>query len=208
MSQSYVPFLDSASATRKFHTNQRSNGSDTVEQYVQLTGEPYLAAYRAVPSAALALSAANSHILQVMAGSSLRVGIRRIRVEQFDNATSTGLDQWVIHRLTTAGTGGTSITPAPLDPADSACGATVMTLPSAKGTEGTLVDYQLQLIHATATTTGLNPVAIFDFTQDSRTKCLWIAAGTSNGICLKNLTSDAAATVRFRIDLVESAEGA
>lgn len=207
MSQSYVPFLDSADATRKFHTNQRSNGSDTVEQYIQLEGEPYLASYRVNTSTAVALATANSHLLQIMAGASLRVGIRRITVYQAVNASAIAINQWGVYRLTTAGTGGTSITPASLDPADAASGATAMTLPSSKGTESTLIEYRHATLHTTAATVDLNPLAIFDFTTE-RTKALWIAAGTSNGIALKNISSDAAGTVRIVAELVESAEGA
>jgi len=207
MSQSYVPFLDSASATRKFHTNQRSNGADTVEQYIQLDGEPYLSSYRINTTAAVALATANSHLLQVMAGASLRVGIRRITVYQAVNATATASNQWGIYRLITAGTGGTSITPAALDPADAASGAAAMTLPTVKGTESTLIEYRHATLHTTVASIDLNPVAVFDFTT-LRTKALWIAAGTSNGMALKNISSDAAGTVRIVAELVESAEGA
>jgi hypothetical protein len=207
MAESNVPFLDSASADRKFHTYQRSNGTDTVEAYVQLDGEPYLPAYRVVTSTAVALATGNSHLIQIMAGASLRVGIRWIRVEQAAAGTSTGLEQWAIMRLTSAGSGGTAITPAPLDPADDASGATAMTLPSSKGTEGSTIAYQHAIIHGTAATIGLNPVCVFDFTTP-RGKGLWIAAGAANGICLKNLTTDADGTVRITVALVESPEGA
>ena len=207
MTQSHVPFLDSASATRKFHTNQRSNGTDTVEQYVQQVAEPYLASYRISSGTAASTATANSHLLQIMAGASLRVCVRRIWVYQAAAATSTSNDQMAIYRLTTAGTGGTALTPASLDPADAASGAAAMLLPTAKGTEGTLIEYRHAILHATDTSIGLNPIAIFDFTSE-RTKGLWIAAGTSNGIALKMITSDAAATVRIVADIVESAEGA
>lgn len=206
MSQSYVPFLDSASATRKFHTNQRSNGSDTVEQYVQLTGEPYLATYTVVVHTAISAATANSHLLQIMAGSSLRVGVRRIRVTQFANGT-TQKNAWYLYRLTSAGTGGTSYTPSPLDPADSASGATAMSLPSSKGTEGALIYTESVLTHATAATVGLDPVLDVDFTRD-RDKALWIAAGTSNGIALKNVTASTSTTLLIQAWIVESAEGA
>ena len=206
MTQSYVPFLDSASATRKFHSNQRSNGSDTVEEYVQATAEPYLATYRIV-TGALALSTANAHLLEIMAGASLRVGIRWIRVEQVANATAVASNLFSLYRLSDAGTTGTAITPAPTDPADAASGATAMTLPSSKGTETTLVDSRQAILHTTAATVGINPVALFTF-EGERSKCLWIAAGAANGICIKNIPSDAAGTVRITASIVESAEGA
>jgi hypothetical protein len=199
---SYIPQTDADAAERLTRTVQRTDGADTVEEWLQAISEPFLPSYRVI-TAAVALSTANEHLIQIMAGSTLRVGIRRIQVLQAANATSTGVDAFSLYRLTSAGTGGTSYTPAPLDPADSASGATAMTLPTAKGTEDTLIDTTLGLVHATVATVGLTPLFTFDFTTD-RTKALWIAAGTSNGIAIKNLVADAAATVRIRAELVES----
>lgn len=206
MAQSYVPFLDSASATRNFHTNQRSNGSVTVEQYVQQTAEPYLSSYRTCTATAISTATANSHLVQIMAGASLRVGIRRIIVSQLANGT-TQQNQWEVRRLTTAGTGGTSLNVFSLDPADGAAGATAMTLPTVKGTEAGLVAVQSILTHATAANIDLNPLVVFDWTTD-RTKALWIAAGTSNGVCLKNVTASVSTTVLITVEFIESAEGA
>ena len=179
----------------------RTDGSDTVLAPFGVEAEPEIATY-VVQFAGIALVTANSHICQVMAGSSLRVGIRRIVLWQVANATSTALAQYRLFRLTSAGTGGSSITPAALDPAESASGATAMTLPTAKGTEGTQVGHGRHLIHTTATTVGLTPL-VWDFTR-LRTKALWIASGTSNGIALKNISSDASATVDGFIELVET----
>ena len=206
MAQSNVPFLDSTSATRKFHTNQRSNGTDTVEQYVQAIAEPYLPTYTCTINIAISAATANSHLFQLMAGASLRVGIRRILVTQSANGT-TGQQIWELRRLTTAGSGGTAATPAPLDPADTAAGATFQTLPSSKGTECTLIHAQNVLTHATVATVDLNPLLDLDFTRE-RTKALWIAAGTSNGICLKAQTGSTSTTVLMTVYFVESPEGA
>lgn len=206
MAQSYVPFLDSASATRKFHTYQRSNGADTVEQYVQQEAEPYLATYTA-SWLSTSLATVNSHIVQVMAGASLRVGIRRIHLDLLVGAGSATLGAWAVQRLTTAGTGGTSATPISHDPADAASGATAMTLPTAKGTEGAVVRLTTSLVNNTTTTVGVQRILTLDWTT-SRTKALWIAAGTSNGVCLKALVGIASATCYVTVELVESAEGA
>lgn len=206
MSESHVPFLDSAAATRKFHTNQRSNGADTVEQYVQVEGEPYLPCYTIPVTTAISTATANSHLLEIMAGASLRVGLRRLRVTQLVNGT-TQQNQWEILRLSSAGTGGTALTPSPHDPADSASGATAMTLPSSKGTEGVAVWDGVVLTHATVATVGLNPILDLDWTRE-RGKALWIAAGAANGLCLKNITASATTTVIITAEIVESAEGA
>ena len=206
MAESFVPFLDSASATRKFHTNQRSNGADTVEQYVGVTGEPYLATYTGCTLATV-LTTANSHVFQLMAGASLRVGIRRLSLHLVTAATATTNMQWGIYRLTTAGTGGTSYTPNPHDAADLASGATMMTLPGVKGTEGALMRLGADLVHQTITTVGAQVVVDLDWTRTA-TKALWIPAGTSNGLAFKNLTAVSPAAVYANVEFVESAEGA
>lgn len=206
MSQSYVPFLDSASATRKFHTNQRSNGADTVEQYIQLEGEPYHASYT-VWALSTSLATANSHVLQLMAGASLRVGIRRITVDLLTAAGAATNMAWGVYRLTTAGSGGTAYTPVAHDPADSAAGSTVQTLPTSKGTEGSILRLGTALVNNSATTVGVQRVLTVDWTT-SRTKAFWIAAGTSNGLALKNFTAVATAAVYVNVEFVETAEGA
>lgn len=200
MATSYV--LIDEGADRKIRHFQRTDGSDTVEEQMVALTEPILASY-VIQFAGIAVSTANSHVCQVMAGASLRVGIRRIRIWQVANATGIARLQWRLFRLTTAGTGGSSITPAPSDPADSASGATAMTLPSSKGTEGTQVSHKRTLIHTTATTVGLPDEFVWDFSQ-LRTKARWIAAGTSNGVALKNIGSDASATFDGEIEIVEA----
>ena len=206
MSQSYVPFLDSASATRKFHTNQRSNGTDTVEQYVQQEAEPYLATYTA-SALSTSLATANAHVVQVMAGASLRVGIRRITLDLLTAAGSAALMNFAIQRLITAGTGGTVLSVVAHDPAEAAAGASAMTLPSSKGTEGAVLYLGTTLVNNSLTTVGVQRVLELDWTR-TRTKALWIAAGTSNGIALKALVGIASATCYVTVELVESAEGA
>lgn len=206
MSESNVPFLDSLSATRKFHTNQRSNGTDTVEEYVQGISEPYLTTYTISVTTAISTATANSHLLQIMAGASSRVCLRRLYVTQMVNGT-TQTNQWSLHRLSTAGTGGTVYTPAANDPADAASGATAMTLPTVKGAEGVAIGTFAILTHATAATVGLNPIYFRDWALE-RTKGIWIAAGAANGIALKNITASASTTVHITAVIVESPEGA
>lgn len=180
---------------------QRTDGSDTVLAPLGVEAEPEIATY-VIQFAGIAISVANSHVCQVMAGASLRVGIRRIEIWQVANANAIALAQYRLFRLTSAGTGGSSITPAAYDPAESAAGATAMTLPSAKGTESTQVGHGRHLIHTTATTVGLVR-QVWDFTK-LRTKALWIASGTSNGVALKNISSDSTATVDGFIEIVET----
>jgi len=191
---------------KNLHTFQRVIGSNTVEDQSVINGENYLASYIAHmqgtnPSAATAAA----HVLQIMAGASLKVRIRRIEMFQVGMATAAAVPIFQLYRLTTAGTGGTAVTPSALDPSDAACGATVMTLPTVKGTEGLQIaegrPYFMQTLGASNQL--INPTLVWDFDRP-RSKPLIIAAGVTNGIAVKNVTGVAGATVSFNVWFDES----
>lgn len=172
-------------------------GANTVERQVVALGEQHLSDYIVNSGAGTVSSAtANSHLLQCMAGSTLKVRLRRVELWQIGLATTAAFCQFTIVRLSTAGTGGTSLTPAPRDPAASASGATGMTLPTVKGTETTILDngtaYFLQT--AGASTTPLVPLWAKNY-DGPRDQPIIVAAGAANGFALKNITAIAAATV-------------
>jgi hypothetical protein len=202
MAESYIQ-LPADSSGKKAHTFQRTIGSNTVEDEILIQGEPYLATYW-IDATTVSTATANSHLLQIMAGASLRVYVRRITITQHVLATTAALSRIQIFRLSTAGTGGTAITPAPSDPADAASGATAMTLPTVKGTETTNVMTTtamfLQALPATAS--GLQ-VLDLDFTRN-RQKSLVIAAGTANGIAVKLLLAIAAGGVTINAEIAEA----
>jgi hypothetical protein len=191
---------------KKLHTFARTIGANTVEDEVVLLGENYLAGYTVSHANASALlTTANSHLLQIMAGASLKVRIRRIEMYQHGLATTASFTAMQLFRLTTAGTGGTAFTPAPLDPGDAASGATAMTLPAVKGTEAAAVAggsaYLVQT--AGASTAFPQPILVWDFDRP-RTKPLIIAAGAANGIAVKNIGAIANASVSFMVWLDET----
>lgn len=185
---------------RKLDFWQRSIASNTVEQPRGVEAEPYQPTFAVSVTTAISAATANAHLLQIMAGPLNRVGIRRIVIDQVANGT-TQQTTLQVRRLTTAGTGGTSYTPAVYDPTDTT-DVTAMTLPTAKGTEGTVLWNGARLFHATAATVGLNPVLDLDFSR-TRTKALWIPAGTSNGLCIKNVTGVTSATVFVWVEFIE-----
>jgi len=181
---------------KKLHTFQRTIGANSVEDEVVLLGENYLAGYTVAPVANISIATVNAHALQIMAGATLNVYIRRIEVYQSVLATAAGYMGLAVYRLSTAGTGGTVYTPSKLDPADAASGATAMTLPTAKGTEGValwLGTFSLMQTHA-ASTPQNQPLAVIDF-ERPRSKALKIAAGTANGIALKLTVGNAGASI-------------
>src|SRR5712671_5639116 len=122
---------------KNLHSFQRVIGANTVEDQAVIQGEPYLASYMIAtePSSNSALNTANAHLLQITAGASLKVRIRRIEVIQYSVITAAAFFDLRIMRLSTAGTGGTILGPTPFDPADAAAGASSMILQAAEGTE-------------------------------------------------------------------------
>lgn len=179
---------------KKLHTWSRSIGANTVEDEAVYLADQPLASY-SINTAAASLATANDHVLQIMAGASLPVYVRRIQFMQVGLATTAGFSSVQILRLTTAGTGGTASTVAPLDTTDPAAGCTGMTLPTVKGTEGTRLWIGSIGVVQTIPAAGANPL-ILDLDFDRlRIKPIRIPAGTANGICVKIITATAAATV-------------
>lgn len=191
---------------KKLHTNSRTIGANTVEDEYVLIGEPFLATYRVTAAAGgISTATAASHLLEIMAGASLNLFVRRLEIVQLTPVTTAAIDEMQIFRLTTAGTGGTALTPRSMNTADAASGATAMTLPTVKGTEGALLDSDALYFTQTVATAGASSpgrcVWVFD---GNRAKPLVILAGTTNGICIKNVTARAAGTVLVRAEFTEA----
>lgn len=186
------------------HTATTSIGGSTVHDQVVKLGDQYLATYAFSPGGTSTATAA-SHLLQIMAGSTLRVQLRRLIVYQSVAVTTAALIPFAVVRLTTAGTGGTTATARPYDPADAAAGATAMTLPTAKGTEGSSLwfghAYMMQTISASAP--GITPLLDLDFDRLG-TKPIIIAAGTANGIAFTNISAAAGGSVNVWALLTEA----
>lgn len=180
-------------AGKKLAGDDYTDGANTVIDERVVLGEQKALATYTVIATGQSTATANSHLIQIMAGASLKVRIRRIQLYQVAVATAAVLMDLRILRLTTAGTGGTALTPAPLDTSDSASGATAMIQPTVKGTEGVTLwngaAYMMQTIAASSPAT--EPIVDLDFDRP-RSKPLIIAAGATNGICLKNITAVAA----------------
>ena len=185
---------------KNVNTWQRAIGGFNVEDQFFLPGEYPLASYFAqAEGVSTATSAA--HAFQLMAGASLNVRVRRIYIRQVALPAASTLS-FRIHRLTTAGSGGTVVTPRPLDSGDAAAGATAMTLPTTTGVEG------IQLLPGRLGLTGTEP-------RDERYSWTWvpqpglkpilIPAGTANGLALKVSAGVAASSVNIVVEFVETA---
>lgn len=199
--ESTIPFTPGSGG--KGHSYQRTIGANAVDESVVIEGEAYLPSYVMLASN-IAIATANDHILEVMAGSSLNVRIRRIHIEQYSSAGAATLDVIELWRLTSAGSGGGSVTAAPLDTGDNPAGATGMTLASSKGTEGTLIWRPILPIRSAVSATG-GTNSIWEWAPMRGMKPLVIPMGTANGIAIKTVSSIATATLTVWVEFTESA---
>jgi hypothetical protein len=200
MAESYVQITEGGG--KKLHTFQRTIGANTTEDEVTIIGEPYLASF--VATAQVVTTTADSHLLQLLAGASLKVRIRRIELWQSAAATTVTVMDLVLLRLSTAGTGGGTITPVPLETTDTVS-VTGMSLPTGKGTEGVTLARATPVMTQTfgASQQGTGPLVVWDFGQ-LRSKPVIIAAGTSNGIAISNNTAVAGGVVTIDVWFDES----
>lgn len=189
---------------KRLHTYDRTISATLIQDQFMLPGEYPYASYSIV-SGFTSTATTSSHLLQIMAGSSLNVRLRRLRVEQVANATGAALLSFEVMRLTTAGTGGTVITPGKYDTADAAAGATAMTLPTAKGTESTTLVWAVIIMRQAILTTGTQPEETYEWEQHPGMKPIIIPAGTSNGLAVKIGNGIAAGTVVVTAEIVETA---
>jgi hypothetical protein len=201
MARSHV--LVPSTGTIKLATYQYTDGANIKDDELVALGEQHLPTYSVVGAPSTAT--ANSHLVQIMAGASNRVRIRRIEYYLNTLATTAAFGVVSLFRLTTAGTGGGAVTPSAFDPADSGSGATAMTLPTVKGTEGAQIwtgaAYFMQT--AGASTPLVQPILVWDFDR-LHSKPITIAAGTTNGVAIKQETAIAGAIARISVIFDES----
>lgn len=192
--------LPTDSVGKKIAAGTYTENASVVYDQKVIPGEAYLPVY-SVSAVAVAVSTSNSHILEIMAGSTLNVRIRRIVVTQFAPPASTTAIPFQIWRVSTAGTGGSVITAQPYQTTDIAAGTTAMTLASSKGTESVQLWQESIWLGTVAIPAPNNNLrwAQLDFS-----KPIVIQAGTSNGIAIKNTASVATATIDVVVEFCET----
>lgn len=175
--ESYIQ-LPPNSTGLKAHTNQRTIGANNVEDEVVVIGEQYLPSY-ITSGGLLTPSVATANTFAVLhAGASLKVRIRRIRVWAADKAATADSTSIALYRVTTAPTGGTSVVPEPLEPADVA-GARIHMSPTGGATLGQPMALAILPFYLNEPISSIPLEWNFDLMG---TKALVIAAGTANGI--------------------------
>lgn len=202
MAEAFITVSDAAGGTKKSHHNSRNIGSDLQHDEYVLPGEPnYQTEICSVFNVSTAT--ANDHLLCLNAPASLNLRVVRIRVEQANNATAGGLCSIEVRRTTTgAPTGGTAITPAQYDTADAASGAAGRSLPTAKGTESTVIFTRTLTVRQTVGTTGAQTDDRWEWVRSFWGKGILIPAGTTNGLVLKNTAAVAGATINAEIEFI------
>lgn len=179
-----------------------TENSNTVQDQKVIRGEPYLASYKVI-TGGLILTTTSTHLLQIMAGSSLNVYIRRISLQQLALATSAGTAIVDLFRLTSAGTGGSVLTAVAKDTADSAPGATVMSMVV---TPGSLAATAMHRFVTPVTNAQPANSTVWEWKQmeGAQSKAIKIPAGTANGIALVLNTAATPATLIANVEFDEA----
>jgi hypothetical protein len=185
------------------HTYDRTISGTLVEDQVVLPGEYPYASY-SVLAAAISIGTANDHVIQLMAGSTNYVRIRHIKYEQSGNATTAQIASVQVLRLTSAGSGGSAVTPRRFDLGDAAANATGQTLPSSKGTESDVLFQWAHVYRQAVAATSAQIDDVWEWTQHRSQKPIIIANSAAAGIAIKTLSAVAGATVNVTIEFVET----
>ena len=193
MTVSTIGVADASSPDKYLHTNQRTISSTAREDQYVLQGEGAYPTYVA-RAGGVSVATANDHLLQIMGDGSNYSRIKSISVYPAA-ATSAGSIRVILLRLSTAGTGGSSVTLAPFDTADT-YGGGAMALPSSKGTEGvTLLSWSMHI--PTSSSAGMTP---YIWTPRPGMKPIIFGTATSNGIALKVITAATGGTVDAMVE--------
>jgi hypothetical protein len=135
-----------------------------------------------------------------MAGSYLNVRIRRVRIIQDGVSAAATYMRIYIVRLSSAGSGGSSQTPAPMIGTDGSSGATAMSGMTATGGTTVVVGRGgMGLVAAQP----INLLNSWEWVADRMMEAILVPAGTSNGIALQ-INSLSTATVSVDIDFTET----
>ncbi len=188
MSESVVGVDD---GTDKFlHTDQRTISSTAKESQFVLEEEAVRATYSAIATS-VSTATSSSHMLSINGDGTNYVRLRRLNITQTVAAGAATLANIQIVRISTLASGGGAITARPYDAGDSAFGGTAQSLPSSKGTEGTVLWIgRLWLTNSIAA----QPNTI-EWVARSNMKPIIFGTATTDGIVIKIATGIASGQV-------------
>lgn len=185
---------------KNYRANERTIASTTTEEIYVQRAEPANPTYVAMASS-IATTTSASHLMFIMADGTNYTRIKRIYIEQVVGASAATLIQLQVFRLSTAGSGGTTVTARGLDAADTYAG-TIQTLPTVKGTEGVqLLQKRMQLLTtAQVAATTVNPTAWewLAHEEDGR-KPIVFGTTSTDGIAIKIVTGITTGTLDLSV---------
>jgi hypothetical protein len=202
MTRSNIALTEGGGA-KKTATVERTIGGVVVQSQSVVAEDSDLPTYNACASA-ISVATTADHVVQLMAPAGAYVRIHRISIEQVASAGTAALQTFNLYRLSSAGTGGSAITPRPFDASDTA-GATAMSLPTAKGTEGVLLMSTVLVLRQALLATSSQMDDYWEWRQTPGKKPIIIPSGTTNGVAIKIGTGTASATVTVNIEFTETA---
>lgn len=178
MAVSTIAVADADTPDKYLHTQQRTiSGTAREDQFIQ-QGESAYPTYTARASD-IATTTTADHVLQIMGDGTNYSRLKRLQVTGY-NSSANNVVLLHLVRLSTAGTGGTSVTASPHDTADT-YGGGAMTLPTGKGTEGAI----LMSFYLSLPVVGTHYGAPFEWQELPGMKPIIFGTATSSGIALK-----------------------
>lgn len=178
-------------------TTTKSIGG-TVHQQTWIAGASDKATYIA-NATNISIATADSHALQIMGDGTNYVRVHRWRIKQAETAGAATHVEICVFRLSTAGTGGSTVNVRPLDSADTdPYAGDVRTLPTGKGTEGN------QIFRRRIGITNAEPLTDLYATEWSASeldvKPFIFGSATTNGIAFKVIGGVASCTVDIEVE--------
>lgn len=195
MTVSAIPIADAESPDRYLHAYTRTIGGTAREDQVFQLADTEYPTYIALANN-VSTATGDDHLMMLMGDGTSYIRVKRFVVQQsYDFPASAAYLRVALYRLTTAGSGGGTVTARPYDAADAAYGGTIQTLPSSKGTEGTLL-WAGQL-YLPVSPGGAS--SSMEWRQEPTTKPIVIGASADSGLAWKVTAAVASATVDVRV---------
>src|SRR3990167_1400566 len=181
-----------AGSGTKLQTSSRMQAAATVEAQHVLLGQDGRATYTAIAQN-VSIAVSLDHVLQLMGDGTNYCELVEVHIYQSDTATAVGTADIRIYRISTAGTGGGTVSARPMDAGDTdPYGGGCMTLPTVKGSEGNLLrSFHLGVVAAEP----LNALNSVHWTGPEGTKGPRWGTATSDGLAFKIVSGLASTSV-------------
>ena len=195
MTVSTIGVADADTPDKYLWTEQRTVSSVAREAQYVLEGESAYPTYCA-NATNVSIATTADHVLQLMGDGTNYSRLKRVTIYPYF-ATADGTLRISLLRISSAGTGGTSVTPRPYDTADTYAGG-AMTLPSSKGTEGVTLQVWNAMIRGG--TVKLDQPIIWEPPRGA--KPIIFGTATTNGLAFKIIAGITGGTVDINAEFI------